>query len=144
MKVKYGLRQMNREWSSQTLAREDGMLDPDEGTQKAEMGEPELEPRREVREGSPHWEERSPRRGQVSWDLPPSPEMGRRNPIGALPAAEEPLPHARLTELLGDAQRYLGMIRSGARDIATAAVKLAKLPVDIALMAAHKVRPLRA
>jgi hypothetical protein len=112
------------------------MVDPDEGT--------ELEPRRGAWASSPDAERPAPHWGDGSWELPPTPEIRRHSPIGALPGAAEPPPHARWTELLGDARRYVGMIRSGARDVGTAAFKLARLPVDIALMAAHKVRPLKA
>jgi hypothetical protein len=131
--VRYGLREMNREWRSQSLAGEDGMLDPDKATKKPEMLDTELDPHLSARA---RWAEEE-RRSRVD-------AMGRHSPIGALPAAAEALPPARFAEVLEDAQRYLGMIRSGVRDITTGAVKLARVPVDMALVAAQKFRPLRA
>lgn len=142
--VRYGLRQLDREWSSQTLAREDGMLDPDEGMRNAEMLEPELEQEAGAHGGSPRDRQRSPTTRENGAELPASPEIGRRTPIGAFTAVVEPPPHARFAEVMGDARRYVGMIRSGARDITVGAFKLARLPVDIALVAAQKVRPLKA
>jgi hypothetical protein len=112
----YQVRQMNHELEE--LAKRDGMLE--------EPKAPSKQPQRE--------------RAAIKEATVVTGAM----PIGALPADEEPPPRAKLSEALDDAQRYLEMIRGAVRDIATASVRLARLPVEVAAMAAHKLRPLKA
>jgi hypothetical protein len=82
---------------------------------------------------------------EVSPELPPPPdELVRGEPIGSLPAATEAPPKQRVSEVLEDAQRCLAMIRGGVRDIAAATSKLARLPLEVAALAAKQLRPLRA
>lgn len=71
-------------------------------------------------------------------------EMTRGAPIGALPTASEPPPRQGLSEVMADALRYTGMIRDAVRDITTASMRLARLPVEMAVLAAQRIRPLKA
>jgi hypothetical protein len=81
----------------------------------------------------------------VSPELPPPPEaMVRGEPIGSLPAISEAHPRQHVWEVLEDAQRHLAMIQAGMRDITAGFWKLARLPIEVAVMAARQMRPLRA
>lgn len=74
-------------------------------------------------------------------ELPPLPRGG---PIGSLPVGSEAPPKTHVSEVLEDAQRHLAMIQAGVRDITAAFWRLARLPVDVAVLAAKHFRPLRA
>lgn len=113
----YVARQMNRELEE--LAKEDGALDEEKGEAKA-----------------PKPAEKRPARSKME-------ELGRTAPIGAIPVASEPPPREAFGEVMTDALRYGAMIRSGVRDIFTASVRLARLPVELATLAAHRLRPLK-
>lgn len=81
----------------------------------------------------------------VSAELPPAPERRPRGePIGSLPVASEAPPKTHVAEVLEDAQRHLGVLQAGLRDITAACWKLARLPIDVAVFAARQLRPLRA
>lgn len=82
---------------------------------------------------------------KVSPELPPAPQPPvRGEPIGSLPtAAVATPPKEHLREVIEDGWRYAGMLLAGVRDVATAALKLARLPLDVATVAAQKLRPLR-
>ncbi len=76
-------------------------------------------------------------------DIDPGRDARERAPIGALPMTTEPPPRDRFSELTDDAQRYVRMIRDALRDIGTASYRLARLPVEAALLAARRFRPAR-
>ena len=81
----------------------------------------------------------------VSAELPPPPgPVVRGGPIGSLPAASEAPPKQRVSDVFEEAQRYLAMIRDGTRDIAAASWRLARLPWEVAMVAAKQLRPLSA
>ena len=81
----------------------------------------------------------------VSPELPTPPErQARGEPIGSLPAASEAPPKTHVAEVIDEAQRHLAMLQAGFRDITAACWKLARLPLDVAVLAAKQLRPLRA
>lgn len=118
----YVARQMNRELEE--LAKEEGALDE----------EPEKKPEAKAKKAPV---EKKAARSKME-------ELGRTAPIGAIPVTSEPPPNEGFGELVTEAMRYGGMIRSAVRDIFTASVKLARLPMEVASLAAHRIRPLRA
>jgi len=95
------------------LARKDGALDEEE-----------------------QGEERGPVRQAIE-------DVTRGSPIGSLPTSSEPPPRDRFSELADDAQRYTAMIREAVKDITTAGFRLARLPVEAAILAARRFGPVR-
>lgn len=88
-------------------------------------------------------EQRQPRREVPTFDGSRLEELTRGGPIGAMPTASEPPPRQAFSEVLGDAQRYAGMIRHALRDLTTASMRLMRLPVELAVLTAQRLRPLR-
>lgn len=131
----YIARQMNHELEE--LAREDGALDDeDEKRNKRGQGAKKAaEP-----SGGAKKEAKSSREKPTKMKME---DVGRTSPIGAMPAATEPPPREAFGELMTDAARYSGMIRDAMRDIFTAGMRLARLPVEVAIIAAARIRPLR-
>lgn len=128
----YAAHQMERELEE--LARQDGMLEDEEKEERRGSGGGAMHlgapsEREEKREKKPEG-----RRLE---------ELTRGAPIGALPTASEPPPRQGLSEVVGDAQRYAGMIRDSVKDFATATMRLLKLPVDLAVIASQRLRPAR-
>lgn len=120
----YQARVMEKELEE--LARADGKLDDDKASKKTakkpapakKMETAPLQSRHEVLE-----------------------QVTRGAPIGSVPPVAEPPPRGAFSDVLGDAQRYWGMLRGGLRDAGTAGIRLAKLPVDLAVMAVGRLRP---
>jgi hypothetical protein len=65
----------------------------------------------------------------------------RGAPIGALPTAGEAPRLERISELADEAQQNTRMIGESLRDILKALVRIARLPVEAALIAARRLRP---
>jgi hypothetical protein len=135
-------------------AREDGMVEPDKVIGSSEMPDTELKPKMPSSEGARAAAEAVRSAAEAARAAAESlpkmdvtvvegvpPVIG--SPIGALPGAAEALPALRFAEMLGEAQRYIAMFRRGVRDITTASFKLALLPVNMAVFAVRKLRPLR-
>lgn len=70
-------------------------------------------------------------------------ELTRGAPIGSMPTASEPPPRQAFSEVMGDAQRYAVMARNAVRDLTTASMRLMRLPVELAVLATRRLRPLR-
>lgn len=119
----YAAKQMNRELEE--LAREDGMLE-----EEAARPEPKVAAAKPVIESK-----------RPAAKRPVVEDVTRGAPIGAMPVATEPPPRAMFSEVLDDAQRYAGMVRGGIRDITTGLFRLARLPVEVAILAANRIRP---
>lgn len=128
----YAAHQMDKQLEE--LAKEDGLL--------ADEAEAELE---EVIDDAPDTEGRMfvETRAEPQKKGPAIDEVTRGAPIGAMPPATEPPPRNGFGEVFSDAQRYVGMMRGGVRDIMTGAMRLARLPFEVAVLAAAKLRPLR-
>lgn len=136
----YAAHQMERQLEE--LAKKDGMLADEAESDLEEQAEgPEASEGRmflENREAKPAKKKAEPRKGAAIEDVT------RGAPIGATPTMSEPPPRGGFGEVLGDAQRYVGMMRGGVRDIWTATMRLARLPIEVAMIAAAKIRPQRA
>lgn len=65
----------------------------------------------------------------------------RGAPIGSVPPSTEAPPQSALSDVVGDAQRYWSMLRGGLKDVSTAGVKLARLPLDVMMLAVGRLRP---
>jgi hypothetical protein len=113
----YQARRMSEELEE--LARQDGALDDE---QQAQAPGP------------------AAAKGQVRSAME---DLTRGAPIGALPQASERPPPDRFSELLDDAQRYTRVIREALADISTAGLRLARLPIEAAILAARRFGPLR-
>jgi hypothetical protein len=69
-------------------------------------------------------------------------ELRREHPIGALPADEEPLMEAGFVrEVVEKTATHLKLVRTAAADLGAASLKLARLPLDVASLAARRIRP---
>ncbi len=68
-------------------------------------------------------------------------QVTRGAPIGSVPPVQEAPPRSGLADVMGDAQRYWGMLRGGLKDASTAGVRLARLPMDLMMMAVSRLRP---
>ncbi len=130
----YQARLMEKELEE--LARQDGALDGG-GAKKAASGASGAKKRQaaKAKKGAPAKMESLQSRHQVLE------QVTRGAPIGAVPPAAEPPPRAAWSDVLGDAQRYLGMLKSGWRDMGTAGYRLARLPVEVAVLAMARLRP---
>ena len=140
----YQAHQMERELEE--LAKSDGML-AEEREDEAELEEQAEGP--EASEGRMFVEHRERDTGRAAKKRtakkgPSIEDVTRGAPIGATPKMSEPPPRSGLREVLEDAQRYVGMMRGGARDIFTAGMRLARLPIEVAMLAAARIRPQRA
>jgi hypothetical protein len=69
-----------------------------------------------------------------------APKVQRGTPIGALPEMQEPPPASFLRELYDEAGRHVRVVRSAARDISRASLRLVTLPLEVARLAARKLR----
>jgi hypothetical protein len=65
----------------------------------------------------------------------------RGAPIGALPTAGEPLRRDGIAQLADVAQQNTRMIGESLRDILKALARIARLPIEAALIAARRFRP---
>ena len=136
----YAAHQMERELEE--LARQDGMLEDEEKEERRGPGggamhlgaASEREEKRDANAKRPAVKAAEGRRLE---------DVTRGAPIGALPTASEPPPRQGLSEVVGDAQRYAGMIRDSVKDFTTATMRLLKLPVDLAVIASQRLRPAR-
>lgn len=80
-------------------------------------------------------------------DLPEAPELPKSAPIGALPVTEEPattLPQGLLAELSELTTAKLRHARAAVGELVSATVDLARLPAELAMVAARHLRPTRA
>jgi hypothetical protein len=77
-------------------------------------------------------------KAQARQEMPP--KIQRGTPIGALPETMEPPPASFLRELYDEAGRHVRVVRVAARDISRASFRLATLPVQVARLAARKLR----
>lgn len=68
-------------------------------------------------------------------------QVTRGAPIGAMPPLTEPPAPGGFGEVWGDARRYFEMFKGGIRDAATAGMRLARLPVEVAVLLTGRMRP---
>ncbi|MDQ3264691.1 MAG: hypothetical protein M3Y59_13655 [Myxococcota bacterium] len=83
----------------------------------------------------------------ASAELPEAPQVHKSSPIGALPPTEEAttlLPETLLHELRDTTALNLRQLRSAARDLWSASFRLATLPLEVARLAARRLRPVPA
>ncbi|RKH19502.1 hypothetical protein D7Y13_04930 [Corallococcus praedator] len=71
-----------------------------------------------------------------------APVIGTTAPIGALPTTKEQLSsQGQLTDLVDEARRQLKAIQTGVSDVASAAQRLATLPLEAVRLAARRIIP---
>jgi hypothetical protein len=68
------------------------------------------------------------------------PGPGRGQPIGALPVPEEPLPRNALRDVVDEARRHLRALQVGIQDVTQATGRLLSLPMEVARLAAQRLR----
>jgi hypothetical protein len=68
------------------------------------------------------------------------PGPGRGQPIGALPVPEEPLPRNALKDVVDEARRHLRALQVGIQDVTQATGRLLSLPMEVARLAAQRLR----
>lgn len=92
-------------------------------------------------------EKAAPAKQAATAELPEAPELPKSAPIGALPVTEEPaatLPEGLLAELRDVTLNKLRLAQTAARDMVSATLDLARLPAELAMVAARHLRPTRA
>lgn len=134
----YAAHQMNRELEE--LARHDGMLEDAKGKKAEEDKAATKKPAKAEasKEATGPGITDKDKKGARRVD-----ELTRGTPIGALPTSSEPPPRDRMSEVLDDAQRYTGMMRGAVKDFTTATFRLMRLPVELAILAAQRINPLK-
>ncbi len=127
----YQARAMERELEE--LARQDGALDDPPRRKTAQATGAKTGGKKKAGAQSPEATLQS--RHQVLE------HVTRGAPIGSVPPSTEAPPQSALSDVVGDAQRYWSMLRGGLKDVSTAGVKLARLPLDVMMLAVGRLRP---
>jgi hypothetical protein len=128
----YQARVMEKELEE--LARADGALDETPAGRKAQAGAQKKKGAKKPAPGMKKAEGLTSRHQVLE-------QVTRGAPIGSIPPLNEAPARGAVSDVIGDAERYLELLRSGIRDVGTAGARLARLPIELIMLAMARLRP---